>query len=114
MKAKQFLFAATHPAGVAPPVEPVKVNDQLMRQLKARAAQLPVEGELPSFAGSTAWLNSEPLTAADLRGKVVLVDFWTYTCVNWPADASLRSCVGSEVHGQRAGGDRRPHSRISI
>lgn len=83
MKAKQFLFAATHPAGVEPPPEPVTVDDQLMRQLKARAAQLPIEGELPSFAGATAWLNSEPLTAADLRGKVVLVDFWTFTCVNW-------------------------------
>jgi cytochrome c biogenesis protein CcdA/thiol-disulfide isomerase/thioredoxin len=36
----------------------------------------------PSFAGATGWLNSRPLTRADLRGKVVLVDFWTYSCVN--------------------------------
>jgi cytochrome c biogenesis protein CcdA/thiol-disulfide isomerase/thioredoxin len=36
----------------------------------------------PSFAGATGWLNSRPLTAKDLRGKVVLVDFWTYSCVN--------------------------------
>jgi thiol-disulfide isomerase/thioredoxin len=47
------------------------------------AAMLPVEGELPSFGGATAWLNSAPLTAADLRGKVVLVNFWTLTCINW-------------------------------
>ena len=49
----------------------------------ADAAQLPVEGELPALDGATAWLNSPPLGAADLSGKVVLVDFWTYTCINW-------------------------------
>jgi thiol-disulfide isomerase/thioredoxin len=40
-------------------------------------------GPLPGFDGATGWLNSEPLTPAGLRGKVVLVDFWTYTCINW-------------------------------
>ncbi len=39
--------------------------------------------ELPSFDGTTAWLNSEPLTPAGLRGQVVLVEFCTYSCVNW-------------------------------
>jgi thiol-disulfide isomerase/thioredoxin len=38
---------------------------------------------LPSLDGATGWLNSAPLTGADLLGKVVLVDFWTYTCINW-------------------------------
>ncbi len=38
---------------------------------------------MPSFAGATGWLNSRPLTAADLKGKVVVVDVWTYTCINW-------------------------------
>jgi len=47
------------------------------------SAQLPDEGELASFDGATGWLNSEPLTPAGLRGNVVLVDFWTYTCINW-------------------------------
>ncbi|HYS07774.1 MAG TPA: thioredoxin family protein [Myxococcales bacterium] len=37
----------------------------------------------PSLAGATEWLNSPPLTPAGLRGKVVLVDFWTFTCINW-------------------------------
>jgi thiol-disulfide isomerase/thioredoxin len=61
MKANKLLLAARHPAAV----------------------QLPIEGELPSLGGATAWLNSPPLSAADLRGKVVLIDFWTYTCINW-------------------------------
>jgi thiol-disulfide isomerase/thioredoxin len=47
------------------------------------AVDLPVEGQLPSFSGATGWLNSPPLTATDLRGRVVLVNFWTYTCINW-------------------------------
>jgi thiol-disulfide isomerase/thioredoxin len=49
----------------------------------AGPAPLSVEGHLPGFDGATGWLNSAPLTATDLRGKVVLVDFWTYTCINW-------------------------------
>lgn len=44
---------------------------------------LPVEGMIPSLSGATGWLNSEPLTSEGLRGKVILVDFWTYTCINW-------------------------------
>jgi thiol-disulfide isomerase/thioredoxin len=38
---------------------------------------------MPSLGGASAWLNSEPLTAAELRGRVVLVNFWTLTCINW-------------------------------
>ncbi|MGH8358123.1 MAG: cytochrome c biogenesis protein DipZ, partial [Pseudomonas sp.] len=43
---------------------------------------LPVEGQLPPLDGAVQWLNSEPLTAEALKGKVVLVDFWTYSCIN--------------------------------
>jgi thiol-disulfide isomerase/thioredoxin len=39
--------------------------------------------EWASFASATTWLNSQPLTASELQGKVVLVDFWTYSCINW-------------------------------
>jgi thiol-disulfide isomerase/thioredoxin len=60
-RANQLFRATTHPAAV----------------------RLPVEGSLPSLASATGWLNSPPLTAAGLRGSVVLVDFWTYTCINW-------------------------------
>jgi thiol-disulfide isomerase/thioredoxin len=41
------------------------------------------EGYFPSLDGATAWLNSPPLKSEELRGKVVAVDFWTYTCINW-------------------------------
>src|SRR5215207_6543094 len=44
---------------------------------------LPSEGRLPPFQGATGWLGSEPLTPEGLRGRVVAVQFWTYTCVNW-------------------------------
>src|SRR3954451_7380761 len=44
---------------------------------------LPSEGRLAPFEGATGWLNSEPLTPEGLRGRVVAVQFWTYTCVNW-------------------------------
>src|SRR5262249_18279456 len=47
--------------------------------LTARANQ----AELASLERADEWLNSPPLKAQDLRGKVVLVDFWTYTCINW-------------------------------
>src|SRR5262249_1980032 len=41
------------------------------------------QSELASLERAAEWLNSPPLTPAALRGKVVLVDFWTYTCINW-------------------------------
>ena len=43
---------------------------------------LPVEGVLPDLSGATTWLNSPPLSAQALRGKVVLIDFWTFGCIN--------------------------------
>jgi thiol-disulfide isomerase/thioredoxin len=48
-----------------------------------RTHHLGTEGRMPSLAGATTWLNSPPLTPEGLRGSVVLVQFWTYTCVNW-------------------------------
>jgi thiol-disulfide isomerase/thioredoxin len=55
----------------------------MSQQIMPVPAPLGVEDELPSLASATAWLNSEPLTPSSLRGKVVLVEFWTYTCINW-------------------------------
>ena len=48
----------------------------------AARATLPVEGNMPPLTGAIEWLNSPPLTAEQLRGKVVLVDFWTFGCIN--------------------------------
>jgi thiol-disulfide isomerase/thioredoxin len=44
---------------------------------------LSVEGTMPGFDGANDWLNTAPLAPSDLEGKVVVVDFWTYTCINW-------------------------------
>jgi cytochrome c biogenesis protein CcdA/thiol-disulfide isomerase/thioredoxin len=49
---------------------------------KGGAVGLPAEGQMPPLAGAVAWINSPPLTTAGLRGKVVLIDFWTYSCIN--------------------------------
>lgn len=48
----------------------------------AGTSTLPVEGTLPALTGATTWINSPPLTPEALKGKVVLVDFWTYSCIN--------------------------------
>jgi thiol-disulfide isomerase/thioredoxin len=45
-------------------------------------APLPLEGRLPELSGATTWLNSPPLSSDALRGKVVLIDFWTFACIN--------------------------------
>jgi thiol-disulfide isomerase/thioredoxin len=50
--------------------------------MAATPLTLPVEGVLPDLAGATTWLNSPPLSAQALRGKVVLIDFWTFGCIN--------------------------------
>jgi thiol-disulfide isomerase/thioredoxin len=55
----------------------------IVHRLDGGAPPLPDEGRLAPFDGAVAWLNSDLLTPESLRGRVVLVDFWTYTCINW-------------------------------
>jgi cytochrome c biogenesis protein CcdA/thiol-disulfide isomerase/thioredoxin len=68
--------APVNPVGAAMP------GNAAPTMVKMDRPSLPSEGELPPFTGATLWLNSPPLTPAGLRGKVVLVDFWTYSCIN--------------------------------
>ncbi|CRL50716.1 cytochrome c biogenesis protein DipZ [Pseudomonas sp. SIMBA_041] len=53
-----------------------------MKASDKASGALPIEGNLPALDGAVQWLNSPPLTAQALKGKVVLVDFWTYSCIN--------------------------------
>jgi cytochrome c biogenesis protein CcdA/thiol-disulfide isomerase/thioredoxin len=53
-----------------------------MMSARGASGALPVVGVMPALDGATKWLNSEPLTREGLRGKVVLIDFWTYSCIN--------------------------------
>ncbi len=60
-----------------------KVNPSTHRQAtEVAGSDLPVEGTMPELSGATAWINAKPLTRAELKGKVVVVDFWTYSCIN--------------------------------
>ena len=54
-----------------------------VHRIMAASGHLTAEGQLASLRTATAWLNTAPLTAEGLRGKVVLIDIWTYTCINW-------------------------------
>ena len=82
MKSQLLLAAAMFAVPIAAPIES-RAQERPMQTMTMRAHPLPVEGSLASFAGAITWLNSQPLTPEALRGKVVLVDFWTYTCINW-------------------------------
>ena len=91
---EQALLGRLHATTSAAPATPTQDDTKAAAVMKAgpsmmmmaaaqqSVAQLPVEGQIPSLAGAVDWLNSPPLTAAALRGHVVLVDFRTYSCIN--------------------------------
>jgi cytochrome c biogenesis protein CcdA/thiol-disulfide isomerase/thioredoxin len=79
------MAAASGAGAVRPSIGPGAASAGIAPGAAAPAAALPVsdrETPMPSLAGATGWLNSPPLTRESLRGKVVLVDFWTYSCIN--------------------------------
>jgi cytochrome c biogenesis protein CcdA/thiol-disulfide isomerase/thioredoxin len=88
---EQGLLERFHPAALSRPSVIVAGGSAMMSgspammtgaNPSAQAEALPVEDDLPSLSGAVEWLNSPPLTAESLKGKVVLVDFWTYSCIN--------------------------------
>jgi len=83
MRAKQLWLNVILVSAIAAAIVPLTQCKSMTQPMAPTAVQVPLEGELPSLGGATAWLNSPPLTPAGLRGKVVLVDFWTYSCINW-------------------------------
>ena len=101
-------------AATSPPPDRPGLLRSIAHRLAGDAAELPVEGRLASFDGATGWLNSEPLTPEGLRGRVVLVDFWTYTCVNWLRTLPVRPGLGREVRRRRPDGRRRPHAGVRL
>jgi thiol-disulfide isomerase/thioredoxin len=83
MKPNRVLLATILAGTLVAPIETFAQDKRVGQPMTPAAAQLPIEGDFPSLGGATEWLNSPPLTASGLRGKVVLVDVWTYTCINW-------------------------------
>ena len=94
MKTNKLLVAAILAIAIGAPIA-VCIRDttvpQPMTSTGVRApflhgfpnAEIASQSELTSLERANEWLNSPPLTASALRGKVVLIDFWTYTCINW-------------------------------
>ncbi len=70
------------PAGNGAMMAQIPAAGAAMKVADKAAGTLPVEGQLPPLNGAVQWLNSPPLDAQALKGKVVLVDFWTYSCIN--------------------------------
>ena len=82
-KTGRILLIATIATAIGASVEAAVRSERMARAMTSQAASSRAPTELSSLGEATQWLNSEPLTAAGLRGHVVLVDVWTFTCINW-------------------------------
>ena len=76
--------------------------------------EYPVEGQLPGLSGATAWLNSAPVVADALQGRVVLVSFGTYTCINWIRSLPYVRAWADKYAGPGAGGHRGADARVRL
>jgi thiol-disulfide isomerase/thioredoxin len=93
MKTNRILAAAVLAVAIAAPIagflggtnvaQPIPPTEVRIPFLHGFPGEFAGQSELASLDRADEWLNSPPLTAQALRGKVVLVDFWTYTCINW-------------------------------
>jgi thiol-disulfide isomerase/thioredoxin len=93
MNTKKLLVAAVLAAAIGAPIagflqemnvpQPASPGVRVPFLHGLPIAQIPGQTELASLDQANVWLNSPPLTASALRGKVVLIDFWTHTCINW-------------------------------
>src|SRR5215470_10258793 len=94
MRISKFLVAAVVAIAIGAPIAGFLGDTNMAQPITSAEVRLPFlhglptgqiagQSELASLERANEWLNSPPLTASALRGKVVLVDFWTYTCINW-------------------------------
>ena len=78
-----FLAAAAGVAGASMAGDSEPLNPKTLAEAALPVTRISEKSKLASLAQPDTWINSLPLTASHLRGKVVVVDFWTYTCINW-------------------------------
>ncbi|MFM2085524.1 MAG: hypothetical protein RLZZ237_393 [Pseudomonadota bacterium] len=83
-----------------PAPAPAMAASNAMMAAASHTTALPSEGPLPPLDGAVQWLNSPPLTAASLKGKVVLVDFWTYSCINCLRSLPYVKAWAAKYHDQ--------------
>src|SRR5215207_4167267 len=94
MKTRKLLIAAVLATAIGAPMAVVPGDMEVTQPMTSTGVRVPFlhgfpsgqiggKSELASLERADEWLNSPPLTPAAMRGKVVLIDFWTYTCINW-------------------------------
>ena len=94
MKTNRLLVAAALVTAIGASIAGFLGDTNMTRPITSKQAKVPLlhglsagavagQSELASLERADEWINSPPLTASALRGKVVLIDFWTFTCINW-------------------------------